>query len=199
MGVGVAPTTPATASPMRAGPTATAGPLGAGASVDATVTAMPQVTALHGTAGSEAEVHPPHCNAEAVTGLITRFFDAFNRGDQTALARFFPAQAAGAMSNGQRTQFQWYSVTEGNPQAGGNNFTARNLDELLAYFARRHGQHERLELRSLQINGRGWHGGIDFQYALTRAANDLPARVVEGKGSINCDDQTIFVWSMGNN
>lgn len=142
---------------------------------------------------------PPGCETrQGLVRVVAGFLEAFNRGDQDALARSFPVQAAGGVSNGRSDQFQWYSVTEGDPRAGGHNVTLRSRADLLAYFVQRHEQHERLEIRSLQVNGTSGRNSVDFQYTLTRVADDLPERPVDGKGAINCDNQTIFVWSMGN-
>jgi hypothetical protein len=140
---------------------------------------------------------PPGCGHEEIVALVARFFAAFNQGDQAELARFFPEQATGAF-NGDRTRFQVYGVIEGDPRAGGRRFAARDRTELLTYFAERHRQHERLHLLTLNVSGLSWHGGIDLTFTLTRAADDLPERRVEGKGAINCDNHTIFVWNMGN-
>lgn len=145
-----------------------------------------------------AHPFPAGCDsAEGVARLVTDFFDTFNRGDQDHLPRFFPEQAGRAGQAGDRHSFQWYSVTEGNPQHGGRHFVAYNRPTLLAYLAARQQHHERLQLLALDASGGSWHGGVDIGYTLSRQADDLPERMVTGKGAINCDNQTIFVWSMG--
>ena len=136
---------------------------------------------------------PSGCGPREVAQLIMRFFDAFNNGDQEQLDRFF----------GFESGFQWYSVTEGDPSKGGRHFVAYNPEDLLAYFAERHQQHERLRLITVDVAGPSWHGGVDIAYFLTRRADDLEPglegseRIVHGKGAINCEKQQIFVWSMG--
>lgn len=152
-----------------------------------------------------------NCDSDAVEQRIRQFIDAFNRGDQTALARFFGPD------------FQWYSVTEGDPTVGGRHFLAYNpqgglvvsgpppgervtvghQEILLPYFAARHAHGERLQIRHLAIDVRSDRHPADFTYELTREADDLPPglggpeRIVKGKGAIRCPDGTSVVWSMG--
>jgi len=81
---------------------------------------------------------------------------------------------------------------------------ATNRSTLVSYFASRHKRGERLQLRSLKINGNtiapaplGPYG--NFEYGLTRRAADLAATRYYGKGAAHCypsDQDVIFVWSM---
>jgi hypothetical protein len=132
---------------------------------------------------------PPGCSPDQVAALVARFLDAFNRGDRAALAGFFPegARAGGPADPG----FQWYSVTD-----AGGHFVARDPAELPAYFAARHARHERLVLLGLELR-RSWHAGVDVAFDLERQADDYPRRVVGGKGAIDCEEQRIIAWSMG--
>lgn len=139
---------------------------------------------------------PAGCSPRQVAELIMRFLDAFNRGDQVQLATFFGAD------------FQWYSMTEGSTTDKNDyrHFVAYNRDDLMSYFVRRHAQHERSQLLTVDVGhgedstGRSF---VNIGYSLTRTADDLrpgwggPEKLVVGKGAINCKDQTIFVWSMG--
>jgi len=54
-----------------------------------------------------------------------------------------------------------------------------------------------LQLRQLEDGGRDWTGGVGIGFTLTRQADDLPEHTVIGKGEIDCEQGTIFVWSMG--
>jgi len=70
---------------------------------------------------------------------VGRFIDAFNRGDLSQLDQLFAHLGDG---------FNWYST-----DAPGERFNAEasNRDNLMAYFAARHLQHEHLVLNSLDI------------------------------------------------
>lgn len=142
---------------------------------------------------------PSGCRPWQVAGLITSFFDAFNRGDQDQLARFWMLPKA-SDAQGQT----WYSVTEDDPKQGGRHFVAYNQSDLLAYFAKRIAQRERLQLVMVDV-GQGRGGDVGVSYVLVRQADDLkpglggPERFAEGKGEINCKKQMLFVWSMAQN
>jgi hypothetical protein len=131
---------------------------------------------------------PPGCSPGEVADALLRFFDAFNRGDQPQLARFF------------EPTFEWYSVT-GGADGQADHFTTGSRDALLAYFAKRHERRERLRLRALVVGG-SW-GSAGVTYTLTRDADDLapwlggPERAAAGKGELRCPGRQIFVWSMG--
>jgi hypothetical protein len=126
---------------------------------------------------------PPGCNSAHDTAVsISNFLDAFNGGDNSQIGRFFGPDLL------------WYSVTESN-----RNFVAYHEEDLLKYFEGRHANHERLQLVSIDVEGPSWHGGVDIVYTLTRQADDLgiQGQSVRGKGAVNCERRTIFVWSMG--
>lgn len=186
--------TPVTAATPIAAPTGAVasgapGPTNPPSTATAAPAAVPQVVVTR-----DNERSPTGCSPREVAEVLLRFFDAFNRGDQQGLTRFFDPE------------FEWYSVTaasSGNDR--GSHFVTANRDALLAYFARRHEQHERLRLRALRVSGASWHGGVDFNYVLWRDAEDLAPelggaeRIAEGKGAIGCPGQKIFVWSMAMN
>jgi hypothetical protein len=70
----------------------------------------------------------------------------------------------------------------------------------MSYFAARHARDERLVLRSVRFNGNtpGPYG--NFEYRLTRSADDLQPTPYHGKGAALCYRErpdVIFVWSMG--
>jgi hypothetical protein len=151
------------------------------ATPEAATAPRPQVTVREGSGPL-----PDGCTPEDVADLKMGFLDAFNRGDQAALTAFFPAEAKppGAVEPG---EFHWFSAP---------GFVAYSRDQLLPYFAERHAQHERLQLLQLEVST-SWHLGVDIVYDIARQADDIPAHVAGGKGAIDCEERTIFVWSMG--
>jgi hypothetical protein len=91
--------------------------------------------------------------------------------------------------------FSWYST-----DAPGERFNAEAEDRgtLMAYFAARHQQHERLALNSLDVTFTNDRAG-GFVFSLTRSADDgLPATRYGGKGEVQCAIRPISVgvWSM---
>ncbi len=142
---------------------------------------------------------PAGCRPEQVAGLVTNFFDAFNRGDHERLSGFFPLKAE---------RVSWlYSVNEGNPEKGGRTFSTDNRDELLRYFSERHVHDERLQLQKVRISESGQPQAdekdiVNIVFTLTREADDLkpglkgPKRIAAGKGVVACKEQEIAVWSM---
>jgi hypothetical protein len=109
---------------------------------------------------------------------------AFNRGDRTGLDAAFDA-----------TGFRWYSASDGR-----RNRTVFDRARLLPYFAARHRRHERLTLRWFRFNSVTQRSYGNFEYRLTRRADDLaggrPVRYA-GKGAVSCETGRIIVWSMG--
>jgi hypothetical protein len=127
------------------------------------------------------------CTASEARTAVRRFTAELNRGDLRALDRRF--EPAG--------RFEWYSTA-----APGQRFNAAAKDRatLIPYFKARHARHERLTLRSFKFNGTG-QGRIDgnFEYTLTRRADDLRPTPYVGKGALFCHHgaaDRIFVWSM---
>lgn len=128
----------------------------------------------------------PGCSRSLVRELATTFIEAFNRGDQDALAGLFGSQ------------FQWFTVHSGDQLAGWGTY---DRAELPAYFAARHAMDERLTIRQLEVSS-GQSGPLPgsagFTFALRRTAADLPADfdLAYGKGSIRCATREIEVWAM---
>jgi hypothetical protein len=129
---------------------------------------------------------PTLCTASEVETVVRSFLDAFNSGDGLALDALFARDA-----------FEWYST-----DAPGERFTpvANDRASLVPYFAARHAAGERLALRSFRFNG---NSGVppygNFEYGLTRSANDLQPTPYYGKGAAFCyptRPDVIFVWSM---
>ena len=139
------------------------------------------------------------CDNAAVTGVVERFLDAYNAGDQARLLAFFPAQAAthGHLVRGEERFFQWYSDTRKPSLRDEDGFAAYTRDELPPYWALRHAQHDRLQLRRFQDCDRNWDGNLAFVFELTRQADDLAMHSVVGKGEIDDAHGTIVLWGMG--
>ncbi len=139
------------------------------------------------------------CDNAAVTALVARFLDAYNAGDQARLLAFFPVRAAtrGHLVPGEERFFQWYVDTRKPTRRDEDGFKAYTRDDLPPYWAQRHVQHDRLQLRQLEYGGRDWTGGVGIGFTLTRQADDLPTHTVIGKGEVDCEQGTIFVWGMG--
>lgn len=147
------------------------------------------------TSSPTALALPPGCSPPEVERLITRFLDAFNRGNADDLAAFFPARNFGGELNASTIDlFQAYTVAE---TAGMPAFVADDRAELLAYFAERHARHERLELNDLKVTQSWARGHADFSVHLTRQADDPPQHVALAKGSIVCRAQQFVIWQMG--
>ena len=150
---------------------------------------------------------PSRCRPSEVAERIVAFFDAFNRGDQEALARFFGAD------------FRWYAVADGagagflayNPEAearlmsAGKDAKAGTAQEtVLPYLAERHAHGEQLRLLSVSVSAtpQEHEPAVWIHYNVSRRADDLkPGRggaeqVAHGKGLVKCQTQTIAVWNM---
>jgi hypothetical protein len=127
------------------------------------------------------------CTERETRTAVTRFVAELNRGDLRALDRRF--ESAG--------RFEWYST----PAPGQRfNDAAKDRATLIPYFDARHARHERLTLRSFKFNGAGTQRKDgNFEYTLTRRADDLRSTRYRGKGALFCHRgprDRIFVWSM---
>ena len=135
------------------------------------------------------------CGDPMFGALIVRFLDAFDRGDQEALATFFTEQHAdlGISQPGEEMLFHWYSVSDyfhRYSANGSDQVYARTRAAALAYFAMRHAQHEQFHLL-------GGAASAGQEIKLVRQADDLPTYDVTGKVEFACPGGTIVVWSMG--
>ena len=136
--------------------------------------------------GSSPGTATNQCTPDTVHQIVNRFIDAFNRGDLAQLDQLFAAPGKG---------FNWYAT-----DAPGQRFNAEadNRDDLMAYFAARHAQHEHLLLNSLDVT---YSNGTDagFWFRLTRSADDglRPTRY-NGKGGIQCvfRPSSLTTWAM---
>jgi hypothetical protein len=133
---------------------------------------------------------PPDCGPRAVAGLVLRFLNAWNHGDQTQLAELI-AERSGVREE----SFQWYSVTEGDPGKEGRNFVTYRPEGVLEYAAERYAQQEQLQLLAVDVGSGG-----NFGFTLLRKADDLQPELgalARGKGAVDCAAGRIRVWSMG--
>lgn len=137
---------------------------------------------------------PEGCRPWEVAGLLSSFFDAYNRGDQRELAGFFPERAS---------VMHWlYGVSEGGIRGEERHaLELRTREELLRYFAERHKAGESLRLLGVDVASdleRSEHAGITA--TLIRKATDLrkePGGLLTFvKASIDCRAQQIALWNM---
>ena len=133
----------------------------------------------------DSERGPTACQPEAVGELIVRFLQKVNAG--TDPTSFFASS------------FQWYSMTEGNPDDGGRHFVTFNRDELEDYFERRAGHDESIKLIELSLNYEAERNISHITYVIERTADDTArfGTMVTGKGDIACAEGKIEMLSMG--
>jgi hypothetical protein len=112
---------------------------------------------------------PIACTGGEVEELTKRFVSALNAGDFEELDGVFA----------QDPDFEWYVTA-----APGERLQAGDRASLVPYFRQRHELGERLTLLSLPFNGStlGSRSYGNFEYTLTRSANDLPPTAYAGKG-----------------
>jgi hypothetical protein len=126
---------------------------------------------------------PAGCRPRPLARRIAAFFDAFNRGDASAIDYVDPSEG-------------WYSVTDGRRR----HFVTYSRHGLPEYFARRHRRGERLRLLEVDVSYARGLGHV--AYLIERRADDLRhlgimhTRAI-GKGALNCETGQIVVWSMG--
>jgi hypothetical protein len=139
-----------------------------------------QVGATSGSPNS-----PYQCTPQGVHHVVERFIDAFNRGDIAQLDQLVSQQ-----------QFVWYATDAPGQRL---NAEASNRDNLMAYFADRHRQHEHLVLNSLDVTFTNASRGGLWAH-LTRSADDgLPPTRYSSKGEVQCTTMpsSLTVWAMG--
>jgi hypothetical protein len=126
------------------------------------------------------------CNSSDARQLVDSFVDSFNRGDAKQLDQLVAGPE----------RFIWYSTDSPGQRIGEE---AYQRSTLMSYFAARHDQHERLQLRSFRFNGIYGMGLGGFEFELTRGAADgVASTPYVGKGAIDCHSapHTLVVWSM---
>jgi hypothetical protein len=128
---------------------------------------------------------PNQCTPQGVRQVVERFIDAFNRGDIAQLDQLVSQQL-----------FVWYATDSPGERP---NAEASNRDNLMAYFADRHRQHEHLVLNSLDVTFTNASRGGLWAH-LTRSADDgLPPTRYSSKGEVQCTTtpSSLTVWAMG--
>ncbi|HEV3097759.1 MAG TPA: nuclear transport factor 2 family protein [Candidatus Dormibacteraeota bacterium] len=122
------------------------------------------------------------CTESSTRQVVTSFIDAFNKGDAARLDQLVAD----------------YSQYTTDAPGEFSSPSPRNRSELIAYFARRHQAHERLTLESLQFGSQPANA-FNFQFELTRSADDLPAAPYTGSASVFCGNPslTLINWGMG--
>lgn len=134
---------------------------------------------------------PRPCRALHAARMTMDFLDAVEDGDTDRIEGFFSED-----------EFQWYSVTEGNPREGGRHHAVRDRDDLAAYFEARFAAGESMELTSLRITFDPRRDLGHMNFVVRRTADDLAGLgirgdVATGKAGIDCGDGKIIAWSMG--
>lgn len=141
---------------------------------------------------------PTGCEPERTVHVVLDFLDAFNDGDQDRLAALFRPDvldADGTPDPGDDWRNPgWFSA---HPIAAAPGVMARDDAELLPWVASRHAQYERWTLLQLFMGGYWWRGSANISFDMQREADDVPAQIVGGKGAIDCDDGTVFLWNVG--
>ncbi len=126
------------------------------------------------------------CTSDNVSQVVRSFVGNFNRGNIQELDKVVASPG----------QFSWYSTDSPGQRI---NDEAHNRDTLMAYFERRHDRHERLELQAFRFTGTSANGRGNFEFELTRSADDgLSSAPYGGKGAVDCTQvpNTLVVWSM---
>lgn len=144
---------------------------------------------------------PAGCSPEEVARVLIDFFDALRTNDVERLLK----RTALSTDPDTVASTNWYAVNEPADRDGVRNFLSDTQAELIAYAATRQQQHERLQLRAVDVDP-GEDGSIvGIVFYLNREADDLVAgrdHVASAKGSVDCATQriraiTIMMWPAG--
>lgn len=133
----------------------------------------------------DSERGPAACKPQAVGELMVGFLQKVNAGtDPTNLFA---------------SSFQWYSMTEGNPDDGGRHFVTHERDQLDDYFERRANHDESMKLIELSLDYEAERDISHISYVIARTADDTAkfGPMVTGKGAIACGEGKIELLSMG--
>ncbi len=188
---------PATAMPTAMRPAAS---VPASATPDAAGTPSPSRPAAATPVTYPTVPLPAGCDDDAILGVVRDFIAAYNVGDQAGLARVFPAKGSDGDHpwTGDPNQLRWFTLVRANPAKGVDGLNLYNRDTLLAYFAERHAQHERMRMVELVVNhGASGPGAAAINFRIARAADDLPESEFPGKGGVGCQHGVIYLWSQG--
>jgi hypothetical protein len=128
---------------------------------------------------------PDSCTPGAVGEVVVRFLHAINTGAD--VTEFIASD------------FQWYSMTEGNPRKDGRHFVAYSVEDLRDYVERRASHDESIKLLQLSMNHDSTRDINHLQIVFERTSDDTARFGTRGhgKGAFNCDEQKIMVLSLG--
>ncbi len=155
----------------------------------------------------EADNLPAGCSLPQSAAIVATFVDAFNRGDQKLLGRLFQPlpESRLAAGVGRDLAFSYFlGETYAKNKGRTFDFDYGEKDRLLEHFAERRRLGERMQLWKVRVNGGAMQGEkrtASMEFLLSRHAPDLkpglggPERLFGGKGSIDCENQTIFRWT----
>jgi hypothetical protein len=157
-----------------------------------TASALRHLIVTRSSAGGAAREPPRACRRSEVATLVRAFVRSFNAGNRRTLDRLVAREP----------EFHWYSTGAPGARLGR---AAEDRTSLPAYFAMRHAQGEQLHLSRLKVNGnsrppRDIPPYGNFEYDLTRQADDLEPTPYSGKGAAYCYKRradSIIVSSMG--
>jgi hypothetical protein len=145
------------------------------------------VLAAAGLAPVSASAAAPSC-ATTARSLVTRWVDAYNKGDARRLDRIFAPAGA----------FVWYSSSPPGVRAKAE---AMDRSTLVAYFAARHAAGDRIRLRRFHYNSTDRRRGLGhFEMTLRRRARDFRGGrwfTIDAKGAVSCARRQIVVTSLG--
>lgn len=155
---------------------------------------------------------PRGCSPKEIVRIIAGFVDAFNDGDRERIGRFLDIERLDAYVAGASKGDRWLAEIDT------TRIDRTDRKQLLAYFAERHRQNERLRLIRVDIFSNeylGRYSGIELQEpdgiivatSLSRHADDLELRAIRsdltngesvpltgGKVVIDCEGQKIVRW-----
>jgi hypothetical protein len=135
----------------------------------------------------QARLPASACSGDSVKRLVRRLVAAINSGDLDLVDELVAKGSA----------FKWYAV--GGAPGRRLRAAALNRKTLLPYLAARHRLGERLRLVHLRFQGvsEGKYGNFNFD--VVRSARDYPAKLVPGKGAVDCRlrPPRVAVWVIG--
>lgn len=133
----------------------------------------------------DSDAGPEKCHPEAVGELMVSFLHDVNSGKDPT--RWFASN------------FEWYSMTEGNPRDDGRHFVTYQRDELADYFRRRAAHAESMKLLGMSVKYDEGRNISHLVYWIERTADDTDefGRIATGKGAVVCGEGKILLLSMG--
>ncbi len=123
--------------------------------------------------------------------------------DERCARRTFDALIAAVNASDERRlsslvggSFQWLGVTSTRSFEVAGSYEVKGAIDVLLAIVR---SGETWTLKRLDVNGRGWHGGVDFGIEIWRAGPDLPRPYVEaaGKGVLDCPAERVMLFGLG--